>query len=408
LAFALTAASNLGLLFQYVLPQLPVLADLIQTLSMALFFPLLFALFGRALSVREMVPWVHRIQYLASALCIGAGVSRLFDLYSAFGGKLMMLGMLGGLGWINATAWISWKRRSRGLPTAVALSLFTTSFALAPIVALGLVPPFRYFELFWVVGSVGFIVLAQMTTLAEVRSARIQRRAADSRAAEASRLAEQEATWRQQQSVYFAGVAHDVRTPLNALSVGLRNLERSLAPVTVSVGERLDRLQSSTRRLAEMIERHLQMLRLEQPGFELILAPMPIDDCIGQVRAAVSDAWPDRPIEVVVRDGAPATSVFDGELIVRALINLLSNAAIAAPPGTPIELEVVGDGEGGVGFSVLDSGLGLVGHQLEQLVKVNWRRSRATGGKLADLTGGFGLGLPMAQIIATLHGGRIE
>jgi signal transduction histidine kinase len=406
LAFALAAATNLGLLAQYLLPQRPELADALHPISMALFFPLLCGLFGKALGIRENYPRLHRLQWVTAALCTAAAISRVFDWYSSVGGRLMMAGMLWGLAWITVAAWMSWRARGRGLPTAVSLSLFTGSFAIAPLIALGILTPSRYFELFWVVGSVGFIVLAQMTTLAEVRSARIQRRLADSRAAEADRQAQRELAWRQQQSVYFAGVAHDLRTPLNALAVGLSNLRRALEPAALESVERFNRLQSSTRRLADMIERHLQILRLQQPGFELMLAETPIAECLEEVRAAVVDAWPDCEFRVTVTEGAPAVAVMDSELIVRALTNLMANAARAAPSGTPVGLTVDRDSGGGLEFTVRDFGPGLRGQSIDALFQVHWRRSHPKP-PAAGEPGGFGIGLPMVHIIAELHHGKI-
>ena len=407
LAFALAAATNLGLLAQYLLPHDPRLADALHPMSMALFFPLLCALFGRALGAHQLVPGFHRTQWITTALCTVAVISRLFDGYSGIGGKLMMAGMLFGLAWITGAAWLSWRARGRGFATAAFLSFFTGSFSIAPLIALGVLAPSRYFELFWVVGSVGFIVLAQMTTLGEVRIARAQRRMADARAAEASRQAQQEAAWRRQQSIYFAGVAHDLRTPLNGLGVGLKNLRRTLDPAEPDVLGRLDRLQSLTRRLADMIKRHLEILRLQQPGFELMLAPTPIAECLAQVHAAVVDAWPEREIRMRIQDGAPTTAVMDLELVVRALTNLVSNAARAAPPGTSVDLEVTSDQTGGVRFLVRDSGSGLGDQPLEELFQVYWRRGHPTARSGLD-SSGFGIGLPMAHRVATLHGGRIE
>lgn len=407
LAFALAAVANLGLLAQYFLPQYPQVADALQPISMAIFFPLLCALFSTALGIRDTYPQFHRLQWITGLLCIAAAISRVFDWYSDIGGRLMMAGMLWGLAWITLAAWMSWRARGRGLPTAVSLSVFTGSFAIAPLIALGILTPSRYFELFWVVGSVGFIVLAQMTTLAEVRSARIQRRMADSRAAEASRQAQQELAWRQQQSIYFAGVAHDLRTPLNALAVGLSNLRRVLEPAAVESLERFNRLQSSTKRLADMIERHLQILRLQQPEFELILVETPIADCLAQVRAVVVDAWPDCESRITVGEGAPAVAVMDNELIVRALTNLMANAARAAPPGTPVDLTVDGDGGGGLRFAVRDFGSGLGDQSIDELFQVHWRRARHMP-QAGGVSGGFGIGLPMVHIIATLHNGRLD
>lgn len=407
IAFAVAAASNLGLLSQYLFPWHPRWAEGLHPTSMAVLFALLVALFARALDVSQLYPWFHQIRGAAAVLCGLAAASRVFDWYGTLGGRLMMAGMLIGLGWITAAAWLVWYRRRRGLLTAISLTVFAGSFAIAPMIALGWLPAARFFELFWVIGSVGFILLAQLTTIAEVRSVRIQRRIAERDATEALERARLEADWRMEQRNYFAGVAHDIRTPLNSITVGLANLRRALDPAPDSISERLDRLQSTARRTGLMIERHLQMLRLQHPGFELMIAPTPIKTCLDHVRVSIGEIWSDRVFHFEIRSDAPPRIEMDLELVVRALTNLLSNAARAAPPDTNVELEVVRALDGGVGFVVRDHGPGFPPDVVDAFRERQWTRlpMRSTPG-VGDLR--FGVGLPMTDRIAELHGGRLD
>lgn len=408
LAFALAAAANLGLLSQYLFPDHPSLADGAHPPLMALFFLLLFALFGRALDFRALHPRLHRIQVLASALCVAGALTKLTGHYGTLGGRLMMAGMLLGLTWITLAAWLAWRARRRGLITAVALSVFTGSFALAPLIALGWLPATRYFELTWVIGSVGFLLLAQMTALEQVRSARSQRREAERALRATRREAEQEAQWRHQQALYFAGVAHDLRTPLTAVNIGLANLARKLGPVPAPEQQGLERLRASVRRLSEMIDRHLQVQRLEQPDFALEVSPARPADLLDQVRAVVADAWPDDRVRFSPGEAAAQEIEVDVELIVRALTNLLVNAVKVSPPGLPVEVRVVAGEQGAVGFEVRDQGPGLGPLTLDALCEVHWRRpvrALPAGRRGPE---GFGIGLPLTHQIALKHGGRLE
>lgn len=157
-----------------------------------------------------------------------------------------------------------------------------------------------------------------------------------------------------------------------------------------------------------MIERHLQLQRLEQTDIELMRTQASVEDCLAQVRTEVVEVWPETPVRIQVLPGAPQRVLIDVELVVRALTNLVSNAAKAAPPGTPVTIDAVGDGAGGVGFLVADQGPGLGDVPVETLFSMHWRRTPPGSRPGANpWPEGFGIGLPMVHRIATLHQGRV-
>ena len=404
--YGLAAMTNLGLLSQYVLPRTPAWADALHPMSMALFFPSLCFLFGRALGVASPGSWLLRSQIPVAVLCVCAAVSRFFDAYVTVGGYLMMLGIMSCLGWITVAAWVVWRRDGRGLITASALTLCSASFAVAPFVAMGALPPFRFWELFWALGCIGFLLLAQISTLKEARQGRVLRLAAERSMRQAQRDAERELGWRKQQALYFAGVAHDLRTPLSALRVGVVNLRRWLRQDPDKAIAATVRLEASVLRAGELIERHLQLQQIEQPDFQLQLESVDLVLCLERIRSMAIDAWPDRQIQLNLAGDPPATVRLDEELMVRALVNLLGNAARASQAPSPLELSVAWQAEEGLRFEVRDQGPGLApGLNLDELLRVHWRRSRTALQPRA--TTGFGIGLPMVGRIAALHGGRV-
>lgn len=404
-SFAVTAMANLGLLSQYVLPGHPLLADGLHPASMALFFPLLCLLFGRALRFAAVSRRLVQMQILVPILCITAVVLRWFDLYASLGGGLMMAGILYGLAWITLGAWWVWRSQGRGLLTALALTASSSSFAGAPLTALGWVPAVRLWEVFWALGCIGFLLLAQLSTLEEVRNVRAMRRAAERSARQARREAERELGWRHQQALYFAGVAHDLRTPLGAVRAGLANLRRLLDKDPAKALQATERLEASALRASDMIERHLQLQQIEQPDFELLAAPVDLARCLERVKSLALEAWPDREFRVEATPGVPPSIVVDEEMLLRALTNLLANAVRASQAPSTIELRVRGQTGQGVYFEVHDGGPGLAPDKaLTDLLRVHWQRSQTT----RQGASGFGIGLPMVGRIAALHGGRLE
>lgn len=408
LLFGMAAAANLGLLGQYLLPEAPVWADLLQPLSIVPFFLMLTSIFHRSLDVQATGRWFSLLRWFPVALYGTAVTLKLMGRYGPWGGPLLMLGMLLALAWITAAAWLTWRAQGRGPYVALSVTVFTALFAGAPLSALGVLPPTQHFDLFWAVSCVGFILMAQITTLEEVRRARAQRREAARNAATARRQAEQEAAWRRQQTQYFVGVAHDLRTPLSALRVGLANLQRMVSADKGEVVDKLMRLDASCRRVADMIDLHLQLQRLEHPDLVIERAPVAVADGLTQIETMLAEAWPQVRLRVLVRHDAPQLVAIDRELVARALGNLVTNAAKAAPPETAVELEAAGDGEGGVRFLVRDRGPGLGDVSLEALVQMHWRRPRGRQDMPGAPDASFGIGLPVVHRVALLHQGQLS
>ena len=92
---------------------------------------------------------------------------------------------------------------------------------------------------------------------------------------------------------------------------------------------------------------------------------------------------------------------FDFAQTLRALVNLIDNAAKYAPAASPIELAVRRDGDE-LAFTVSDRGPGVPPEEAERIFDAFYRRSGA-----APDVGGTGLGLSIARGIARAQGGDV-
>jgi signal transduction histidine kinase len=101
----------------------------------------------------------------------------------------------------------------------------------------------------------------------------------------------------------------------------------------------------------------------------------------------------------VVEQGAPATIEADPVRLAEILSNLLANAARYTPNGGHVTVTISADGASGAGFTVDDTGPGILADQLP-FVFDRFVRS-------AD-RGGTGLGLAIAKRLVEAHGGTIE
>jgi two-component system OmpR family sensor kinase len=92
----------------------------------------------------------------------------------------------------------------------------------------------------------------------------------------------------------------------------------------------------------------------------------------------------------------------DAHQLRQVLANLLRNALVHTPAGTPIEVSVESD-DGGVRLEVRDHGPGLPSDDPQALFERFWR---AEGGRERGKAGA-GLGLAIVAAIVDAHGGEV-
>jgi two-component system OmpR family sensor kinase len=146
-----------------------------------------------------------------------------------------------------------------------------------------------------------------------------------------------------------------------------------------------------------LVEDLLTLARLD----ELRETPHEEVDVVKLARDAVDDARvtaPDRDVALHVE--RPATVLGDPHQLRQVLANLLRNALVHTPAGTPVEVSVTP----GVRLEVRDHGPGLPGEDPDALFERFWR---AEGGRERG-KGGAGLGLAIVAGIVAAHGGSVS
>jgi two-component system, OmpR family, sensor kinase len=199
---------------------------------------------------------------------------------------------------------------------------------------------------------------------------------------------------------FLADASHELRTPLASIR-GYAELFR-LGAVRDPAGTEnaMRRIEEESKRMGVLVEDLLALARLdEQPERE----PQRVDlaalahDAVHDARARA----PEREISL----GADGAAIVSGDpLQLRQLFsNLLGNAIVHTPPGTPVEVLVDGSVES-VTLSVSDHGPGVPEDEREHLFERFWRRE---GGRERG-RGGAGLGLSIVQAVVSAHHGSIE
>jgi signal transduction histidine kinase len=107
-------------------------------------------------------------------------------------------------------------------------------------------------------------------------------------------------------------------------------------------------------------------------------------------------------LSVDVPEDLPALSLDPGRMR-QVLLNLLSNAAKFTEPGGVIRISAMRSVAGGVALAIADTGIGMDAD--ESLVAL--QPFRQVDNALSRRYEGTGLGLPLAQSLVELHGGKL-
>lgn len=196
-----------------------------------------------------------------------------------------------------------------------------------------------------------------------------------------------------------ADVAHELRTPLQAIQATVEAMQDGVMPADE---EHLGVVRDETVRLARLADGILELTRLERGSlrFECVRT-----DIGTAVRAAVDahEALVEASeivLSVDITDGVFAC--IDSDRIQQAVGNLLSNAARYTPAGGRVSVCVRKDGSMGV-IEVADTGIGIAEADMGRVFSRFWRADEAR----ATTTGGLGIGLAVTKEIVERHRGTI-
>lgn len=190
-----------------------------------------------------------------------------------------------------------------------------------------------------------------------------------------------------------AGVAHEIGNPLAGLLMVAQNLAREASPVDLK--ERLGAIIEQGQRIDEIVKALVTFARGEKQGVrqpKLLTLEAPVRDAVALVSMTKH-----RAIETDLEPGLAMQGV-GGELI-QVLVNLLSNAADASPPDSPVRVSGRRVGEE-LELCVTDQGVGMTA-EVQARVFEPFFTTKEPGQ-------GTGLGMSIVYSLVTAHHGRVS
>jgi signal transduction histidine kinase len=193
-----------------------------------------------------------------------------------------------------------------------------------------------------------------------------------------------------------AGVAHEVRNPLNSVQINLSILEQELRELVPDRGahafEVLRKIAGEVKRLDDFVAEFLRFARPPRLNIErLAVAPLVTD-----LTAFIAAEYSKKGVALDIELRGDATAWVDGFQLKQALLNLLLNALQATPPGGHVVVRTSG-GEDRLVVAVSDDGEGMSCET----------REKAFAPFFTTREEGTGLGLPLVRRIVEEHEGTI-
>ncbi|WP_311223445.1 MULTISPECIES: two-component system sensor histidine kinase CreC [unclassified Acidovorax] len=193
---------------------------------------------------------------------------------------------------------------------------------------------------------------------------------------------------------YVRALTHELKSPVAAIRGAGELLQDDLPPhdraqFAAQVVEQSERLQ-------RLIDRLLELSKLEQRQHAEAAAPVALRDCAE--RAVQQSAARARQRGIALElSGDGASGPWEAELVTLAIGNLIDNAIDFSPEGGTVRVQL--DGRA---ITVQDNGPGVPDYALPRLGERFFTTARPDGSR-----SGSGLGLAIVRRVMALHGGSL-
>jgi signal transduction histidine kinase/HAMP domain-containing protein len=193
----------------------------------------------------------------------------------------------------------------------------------------------------------------------------------------------------------FAGVTHEVKNPLNAMTIHLELMKGKLAKLEADdVMKHVDVIGAEIKRLDEVVVNFLKFTRPE----ELKLEPVDLERMISHVARTVEPEAKANGVTIRV-DVPPTLPPVNGDasMLGQVFMNLAVNAVHAMPRGGTLRFDARPAGRR-VRIDVQDTGEGISPENLARIFDLYFTTKKK----------GSGIGLSMVYRIIQLHDGEVE
>jgi signal transduction histidine kinase len=194
-----------------------------------------------------------------------------------------------------------------------------------------------------------------------------------------------------------AGVTHEIKNPLNSLSINAQMLMKELADkfgMESDSYESASLIKSEINRINNILEEFIKFAKFPRPQFFVNNINQVIKEVVDLISSGASELGVN--INLALQDNIDEFK-FDARQLKEVLINLSQNSIKAIHEGGDLNINSSG-ANGNVIIKISDTGEGIPEKNMEKVFTPFF----------STKAGGMGLGLPIVQRIIESHGGKIS
>ena len=209
-------------------------------------------------------------------------------------------------------------------------------------------------------------------------------------------------------SEFLSRMSHELRNPMNAIMGMLRIIK--LRGVPDSIKDYVEKIETASRQMLQMIDDVLDMSGMEYGTFKLADLPFDVGGMFGKAlqKAVYNASVKHQTIASSFDPAIPETLIGDEKRLKLVIDNLLSNAIKFTPEQGEISLSagVINEDDKTVTLQIeiADNGIGMSQDQQRKLFHIFEQMDSANGRKY----GGIGIGLSLSKLIIDMMGGTTE
>ena len=216
----------------------------------------------------------------------------------------------------------------------------------------------------------------------------------------ASRKKEERANTLKLYDTLLNSLSHELRTPIATIIAATDNIQANNDNLTKeNKDELLTAIARASFRLNEQVENLLSMSRLESGFIKPKFDWCDINELVYDIVTRLEENKISQPIEVDIPASMPLVKT-DKLLVQQVLYNLLNNATLYTPPGSPITIKAAAHNRS-LQLTVQDNGNGFPSEQIEKVFDKFYRLDHAK-------TGGTGLGLSIVKGFVEALKGQVK
>lgn len=213
------------------------------------------------------------------------------------------------------------------------------------------------------------------------------------------RLAELE----EKRKSFVSDASHELKTPLSIIKLISDSLMQTENPDPQFIKEFLTDMNNEIERLGRIIERLLNLTKLDSHAPEGNLDKVDLIEVVDEVYRKLLPFAESKQISFVQKSIGPICLPAQRDVLTQAIYNITDNSIKYTEEGGSVSIEVTRD-LGSAFVTVTDTGIGIPKEEQQKIFDRFYRVDKAR----ARDTGGTGLGLAIAVEAVTRHNGHIE